>query len=78
MQFADRQEREEAVARLKAAEIPSAVYYMKPMHMQKAFEGNMVRAKRCDVTKEVCDVCLSLPMHAYLQEEDIDRICQIL
>ncbi len=78
VQFADRQEREEAVARLKAAEIPSAVYYMKPMHMQKAFEENMVRAKRCDVTKEVCDVCLSLPMHAYLQEEDIDRICQIL
>lgn len=29
----------------------------------------------CKATEKICDTCLSLPMHAYLQKRDIEKIC---
>lgn len=78
VQFEDGRQRDEAVIRLKEAGIPSAIYYMKPMHMQKAFENVQVHSGSCNVTQKICDSCLSLPMHAYLQQGDIVRIGRVL
>ena len=54
--------------------IPTAVYYRKPMHMQKAFKENKVVELKYIVTEKVCERCLSLPMHPYLNREDIKTI----
>lgn len=67
----DEQEREVVVDQLRKAGIPSNIYYKKPMHLQKAFSEIIKVETDCSVTEKVCQVCLSLPMHAYLKEKEI-------
>lgn len=59
---------------LKEKEIPSMVYYPKPMHEQQAFGLNGAEYTSCAVTERLCDTVLSLPMHPYLKDEEIKKI----
>lgn len=69
--FQDNKERECAVKVLSDNGIPSAVYYRKPLHMQKAFEGIGLIASDYAVTERICGCCLSLPMHPFLSREEV-------
>lgn len=71
-------EREAIMKELKKRGIPSAVYYKKPMHRQVAFEGKMGMKAACPETDQICNVCLSLPMHAYLEKSDIEMVSNII
>ena len=68
-------ERERVISGLKAEGIPTAVYYKKPMHRQQAFADHLVEAVSCRNTNNICERCLSLPMHPYLEEEQIRAVC---
>lgn len=70
--------RERLMSVLKQADIPSMIYYRKPMHMQGAFRDNLVGMDSYAVTEEVCGRCLSLPMSAYVTEEDVREICEVV
>lgn len=59
---------------LKEKGIPTMVYYPKPMHMQTAFEELGYKAGDFPVTEMLCDCVLSLPMHPYLTETDVEYI----
>ena len=61
-------------AKLKEKDIPSMVYYAKPMHLQGAFEGTYSVQADCEATERLCKTVLSLPMHPYLSEEEIEII----
>ncbi len=76
--FPDSEKREQAVQRLNENHIPSAVYYRKPMHRQKAFESNDLLDCGYSVTENICSRCLSLPMHAYMDQRSIRYVCDIL
>lgn len=78
VQFADEQQRKETVQNLDAAGIPSVVYYAKPMHRQGAFADMSIEGTECPITEQVCNICLSLPLHPYLSEEEAQTICSIL
>ncbi len=71
----DAKQRKSVMDVLAAAGIPSAIYYKKPMHLQKAFE-KYPSELNCRTAENICGRCLSLPMHPYLTEEDIDRVCE--
>lgn len=60
--------------KLKESGIPSMVYYMKPMHLQGAFAGTDSCIADCPVTERLCKTVLSLPLHPYMQAEDISFI----
>lgn len=68
-------DRDGVQARLKAAGVPSNVYYPRPMHLQPAYlefgggEGSL------PVAEQLCQVVLSLPMHPYLSDDEIDQVC---
>ena len=64
--------RDSLQAALKAQGIPSMVYYPKPMHLQTAFAPS---SADCRVAASLCSRVLSLPMHPYLTEEDINTVC---
>ncbi len=70
-----KEEREQVIAQMRADGIPSAVYYKKPMHRQEAFAENPVDAVPCQNTEYICERCLSLPFHPYLQEAEIEAVC---
>lgn len=66
--------RKDVQAKLKAAEIPSMVYYAKPMHMQGAFAGTDSAVADCPVTERLCETVLSLPLDPYKTKEDVDMV----
>lgn len=60
--------------KLKEIGIPSLVYYTKPMHKQLAFSNNFYNDDDYKVSNHLSDTVLSLPMHPYLKEHEIDYI----
>jgi len=74
----NKEERDSIQAKLKKEGIPSIVYYVKPMHRQGAFAEYDYDDNDFKVTNELCDIVLSLPMHPYLNEEDINKVCSVL
>jgi len=64
---------------LKEENIPSMIYYRRPMHMQKAFNGiEHTCPVRLEVTTSICKKILSLPMHPYLEIDEIREIVDIV
>lgn len=59
---------------LKEKEIPTMVYYTKPMHMQGAFANTGSIITDCSVTEKLCKSVLSLPMHPYMTESDVEEV----
>lgn len=65
-------------AKLKEAGIPTMVYYAKPMHLQGAFAGTDSAIAECPVTQHLCARVLSLPIHPYMEDAEIDLVCNQL
>ena len=72
--FSNNKEREDTIKYLKENDIPTAVYYRKPLHKQDAFRGYAFDELDYEITDRVSTRCLSLPMHPYLDEERITKI----
>jgi dTDP-4-amino-4,6-dideoxygalactose transaminase len=71
-------DRDAIVAQLKAAGVPSAVYYPKPLHRQTAYREYPVAGNGLPVSERLAGEVLSLPMHPYLDEGAQDRIVTAL
>lgn len=71
-------DRDAVVADLKAAGVPTAVYYPTPLHRQTAYGAFPVVGNGLAVSEELATRVLSLPMHPYLHEDAQDRVCDVL
>ena len=65
-------QRDELRAFLSERGIPSLVHYPIPLHRQKAFTEFL--PARCPNADLLCARVLSLPMHAFLSDVDVDRV----
>jgi len=63
-------------AALKARGIPTAVFYAKPLHQQTAYQNCLVAGNGLPVTERIAGEVISLPMHAYVDESDQQRIIE--
>lgn len=68
------QNRNRVISRLEKNHIPYGIYYPKPLHLQKAFSGLDYRTGDFPVAEMVSDAILSIPMHPYLSEEQVDFV----
>jgi UDP-2-acetamido-2-deoxy-ribo-hexuluronate aminotransferase len=64
--------------KLQAAQIPTAIYYPLPLHLQKAFAHLGHKPGDFPVSESASRRIFSLPMHPYLGQADQDRIIQVL
>ncbi|TSI04321.1 DegT/DnrJ/EryC1/StrS aminotransferase family protein [Lysinibacillus sp. BW-2-10] len=71
----NKEQRDGLQAYLKEHDIPSMVYYVKPMHQQGAFANLGYDDIDFDVTNKLCDTVLSLPMYPYISINDIKFVC---
>jgi dTDP-4-amino-4,6-dideoxygalactose transaminase len=79
IQLTDKEQRDRIQQALKAADIPSMVYYPKTMHQQTAFKKVAQTVScSCDVADRLSNTVLSLPMHPYIESSDIEFICSTL
>ncbi len=68
--------RRDAVAEaLRQQGIPTQIYYPLPMHLQPAYAPYGDGPGSLPVSERLCHEVLSLPMHPYLDDTTIDRIC---
>ena len=65
-------------AHLQAAGIPSVIYYVKPLHLQVAYEHFPRVPTGLPVSEELPSRILCLPMHPYLTADDQNRICDTI
>ncbi len=66
--------RDELRRYLRTQGIPSNVYYPSPMNRLRAFSGVGVSPVNLANSENLCNRVLSLPMHPYLKEAEIERI----
>ena len=74
IQLDSKEQRDELQQVLKEKGIPTMVYYPKPMHKQLAFGLGEDYGFDCSVTEKLCDTVLSLPMHPYLKDDEIETV----
>ena len=61
-------------ASLRERGVPSARYYPVPIHRQTAYRGYPIGGNGLPNTEAAMERVISLPMHAYLSEEDQARV----
>ena len=74
----DEAQRTALMEKLKAAGIPTAIYYPKPLHLQTAFAPLGYKPGAFPVSEDAASRIFSLPMHPYLQESDQNLIINAL
>ena len=72
------EDRDLVQAQLKEAGIPCGVYYPIPAHLQPAYQYLGYKLGDFPKAESVVSDILSLPMHPYLKEEQIEQICGVV
>ena len=67
-------QRSKLQAKLKAADIPTAIYYPKPLHLQTAFADIGQKEGTFPISEDYARRIFSLPMHPYLTDTDQEKI----
>ncbi|MCL2807159.1 MAG: DegT/DnrJ/EryC1/StrS aminotransferase family protein [Coriobacteriia bacterium] len=70
----NQEQREAIIEALKNKGIPTAVYYRVPIHLQTAYKQLGYQAGSLPVCEDLATKMVSLPMHPYLNTEDIAHI----
>ncbi len=71
----DEETRDGLKEHLQSKGIPSMIYYPRGMHQQTAYKDLNVPDSSLPVTSSLTKCVLSLPMHPYLTDEDVDEVC---
>lgn len=74
IQLKDPEERKMLQRELFKQEIPTMVYYIKPMHEQQAFSGGQCLYGNITHTNRLCKTVLSLPMSPYMTQIECEKI----
>ena len=70
--------RDKVMEKLNEKGIPTAVHYPIPLHMQECFKDYGFKQSNLDISETVSKEILSLPMSAFLKEDDQDYIVENL
>ena len=72
------QDREELVKKLTASDVPTAVHYPVPLHLQEAFANLGYTEGDFPISEKISKQIMSLPMSPYLTEAEQDFIVQAI
>jgi dTDP-4-amino-4,6-dideoxygalactose transaminase len=75
IKLAHAQQRDALKEYLGKQDIPSMIFYPKPLHRQAAFAGSGENLVDLTVSETLSEKVLSLPMHPYLSEDEISAVC---
>ena len=78
IQLPDGTDRQAVQSRMGARDIPTAVYYPRPMHTQPPYLRYPVAEGGLSVTERLAGSVLALPMHPYLTPEQQEQVADAL
>ena len=58
--------------------IPTMIYYPRGLHQQTAYQSMNLRDEDYPNAVRAAQCVLSLPMHPYLKEDDIDQVTEAI
>ena len=70
--------RDRVISALKSANIPSVIYYPRALTQQTGYKGYPSVSSGTKVSDSLTERVMSLPMHPYLDQEEISRISNII
>ena len=70
--------RNSIIAKLKEHNIPTAIYYPIPLHLQKVYSSLEYKIGDMPNSEEFSNRAFSLPFHPYLTKEEIELICGLI
>lgn len=70
--------RDQLMEKLNDNDIPTAIYYPIPLHLQEAFSELGYKKGDMPVSEEIGERIFSLPMHPYLEDEEIEKIATVI
>ncbi len=70
--------RDEVIRKLREQDVPTAVYYPIPLHLQEAFADLEYRRNDFPVAEKIAGEIFSLPMHPYLEKQAQEKIGEII
>jgi len=65
------EERDSLKQFLSDKDVPTAIYYVNPMHKQSVYEEHFQNSENFENSEFLCKTVLSLPIHPYLTEEEV-------
>lgn len=71
-------DRDGLVKHLNENNIPCGVYYPIPLHLQKAYTSDRYKTEDFQVTLQVVNEVISLPMHTELKDDQIDFMTTVI
>ena len=74
----DTANRSRLMANLKDADVPTAIYYPKPLHLQTAFAGLGYKKGDFPVSENCAERVFSIPMHPYLTKGEQEKIADVI
>lgn len=74
----DKESRDAMQAKLKNYDIPSMIYYPRGLHQQEAYKWMKLNDDMFPNTLDAATRCLSLPIHPYITQEEVDMICKTM
>ncbi len=63
---------------LAKADIASAIYYPKPLHLQKAYQYLGYKKGDFPVAERLSETVISLPVHPFLTDQELEKILQTI
>lgn len=78
LRAASEEQRTKIMDGLKAAGVPTMIYYPKPLHLQTVYAPLGYREGDLPVSEGLSHTVFSLPMHGYITEDVIDYICDAI
>jgi UDP-2-acetamido-2-deoxy-ribo-hexuluronate aminotransferase len=58
--------------------IPTSIYYPKPLHLQEAFKDLDYKEGDFPFAESIANKIFSLPMHPYLKDDEVGKIAEVL
>ena len=74
IQLESKEERDNMQEYLRGYNIPSMIYYPKPMHKQIAFKEYIYDESEYSNTNMLCERVLALPIHPYMTDENVYEV----
>jgi dTDP-4-amino-4,6-dideoxygalactose transaminase len=71
-------DRDRLAARLAAAGVPARIHYDRPLAHEPVFGPRPRGAADCPTAEAACREVLSLPIHAYLSDAEVDHVTAVL
>ena len=78
VKFKSERYREKVIESFKKREIGFAIYYPKPLHMQKVFEKVGYREGDFPISEELSRTTLALPMFPEIRDEEVEEVVTVI